>query len=92
MRKKLIWIAVFLISLTSLKIISFAQGDVPRMTKEELRAVMDKPGVVIIDVRLGGSWTQSDSKIKGAIREDPGAAPSWTNKYSKDQTLVFYCT
>lgn len=66
-------------------------ADVPRMTKEELKVKLDTPDLVIIDVRFGMDWTGSDSKIKGAVREDPGAVDSWANKYPKDKTLVLYC-
>jgi len=66
-------------------------GDAPRMTKDELKARLDNPDLVIIDVRYGKDWTDSDLKIRGAIREDPEAFDSWANKYPKDKTLVFYC-
>ena len=66
-------------------------ADAPRMTKEELKAMLDSPDLVIIDVRQRMDWADSDSKIKKAVREDPGAVDSWTNKYPKDKTLVFYC-
>jgi len=62
-----------------------------RMTKEELRAMLGSPNLVVIDVRYGKDWTGSDLKIKGAVREDSGAIDSWANKYPKDKTLVFYC-
>jgi len=65
--------------------------DAPRITKEELKAKLDAPDLVIIDVRYGADWTGSDLKIKGAVREDPVAIDSWANKYPKDKTLVFYC-
>jgi rhodanese-related sulfurtransferase len=65
--------------------------DAPRITKEELKANLDSPNLIIIDVRRGTDWTGSDLKIKGAVREDPEAAESWANKYPKAKTLVFYC-
>ncbi len=65
--------------------------DAPRMTKEELKAMLGNPNLIIIDVRHGMDWTGSDLKIKGAVREDPEAIDSWANKYLKDKTLVFYC-
>ncbi len=92
MRKRLLFTAVLFIFLMAVGCATFAQsGDVPRITKEELKALMGKPNVIIIDVRYGRDWTESDSKIKGAVREDPEAIQSWANKYSKDKTLVFYC-
>jgi len=91
MRKRL-FIAIFLIFLMSWEYTLFAQpGDVPRMTKQALSAVMGRPDIIIIDVRRGGDWTDGDLKIKGAVREDPEAIQSWVNKYPKDKTLVFYC-
>jgi rhodanese-related sulfurtransferase len=65
--------------------------DAPRITKEELKAKLDGPDFVIIDVRYGPDWTGSDLKIKAAVREDPETVDSWANKYPKDKTLVFYC-
>jgi rhodanese-related sulfurtransferase len=65
--------------------------DTPRMTKDELKARLDNPDLLIIDVRYGKDWTDSDLKIKGAVREDPEAFDSWASKYPKDKTLVFYC-
>ncbi len=65
--------------------------DVPRMTKEELKAMLGNSDLVIIDVRQRMDWADSDLKIKGAVREDPGAVDSWADKYPKDKTLVLYC-
>ena len=63
----------------------------PRMTKDDLKAMLGNPDLVIIDVRYGKDWTDSDLKIRGAVREDPEAFNSWANKYPKNKTLVFYC-
>jgi rhodanese-related sulfurtransferase len=65
--------------------------DAPRMTKEELKAMMGSPDLVIIDVRSGTDWADSDLKITGAVREDPKVFESWANKYPKDKTIVLYC-
>ncbi len=67
-----------------------AAQEPPRVTPEQLKAMLGDPNVVIMDVRLGPDWTDSDSKIKGAVREDPLDVKSWMNKYAKDKTLVFY--
>ena len=66
-------------------------AEVPRMTKEELKAKLDNPDVVIVDVRAGKDWKGSEFKIKGAIRENPAKFSSWAEKYPKDKTLVLYC-
>lgn len=66
-------------------------ADVPRMTKEELKPLLGKPGVAVIDVRAGRDWEGSGEKIAGAVRHDPDAAGEWAPKYGKDHTLVLYC-
>ena len=65
--------------------------DAPRMTKDKLKATLGNADLLIIDVRYGKDWTDSDLKIRGAIREDPKTFDSWASKYPKDKTLVFYC-
>lgn len=65
--------------------------EVPRMTKEKLESNLDNPDLIIIDVRLGMDWKDSDLKIKGAVREDPADIDSWANRYPKDKIFVFYC-
>jgi len=66
---------------------------VPRMTKEDLRSLLDNPGVIILDVRIADEWKRSDLKIKGAVHEDPEKDyRTWGSKYPKDKTLVFYCS
>ena len=66
-------------------------ADVTRITKDELRTLIDKGDVIVVDVRTGRDWKSSEFKIHTAVREDPGQVASWANKYSKDKTLVIYC-
>jgi rhodanese-related sulfurtransferase len=90
--KKRLFIATLIIFLMVGVSTVFAKSmDAPRMTKDELMAMLGNPDLVIIDVRYGKDWTESDVKIKGAVREDPEAFDSWAKKYPKDKTLVFYC-
>jgi rhodanese-related sulfurtransferase len=71
---------------------TFAKAaDVPRMTKDELRAMLGNADLVILDVRAKKDWKNSDSKIQGAIREDPDSVKSWAGKYAKNKTFVLYC-
>ncbi len=65
-------------------------GDVPTMTKDELKAMLGNSDLVILDVRLGNDYTSSDLKVKGAVREY-GDIGTWVYKYPKDKTLVLYC-
>lgn len=68
-----------------------AADEVARMTKEQLKALLNDPDVVILDVRTSRDWKGSEKKIKGAIRENPKGFESWAHKYPKDKTLVLYC-
>jgi hypothetical protein len=68
-----------------------AAEEVPRMTKDELKTMLDDPNVVILDVRVGRDWKGSERKMKGSIRENPKRFESWAHKYPKDMTLVLYC-
>lgn len=63
----------------------------PRMTKEELKAKLGSPELVLLDVRTGKDWTGSGRKIPGAVREDPGAFSTWSSRYPKDKAIVLYC-
>jgi rhodanese-related sulfurtransferase len=91
MKKRLLIAVVFIFFMVGGCTTLAKSTDAPRITKEELKAMLGNPNVVIIDVRYGNDWTDSDLKIKGAVREDPKAFDSWANKYSKDKNLVFYC-
>jgi hypothetical protein len=96
MRKRKLWITfLFTASLVLSACFENVSPDstIPRMTKEGLRAMLDDPDVVVIDVRHVQDWNSSSSKIKGAVREDPEKdVKSWGEKYPKDKTFVFYCS
>jgi hypothetical protein len=65
---------------------------VPRMSIDDLKTRLDSPDIIILDVRTGWSWTSSNRKIAGAVREDPKEFPRWYDKYPKGKTLVLYCS
>lgn len=67
------------------------KGEVPLMTKEELKGKLGASEVVILDVRAGRDWKAEEVKIAGAVREDPREFERWSGKYPKDKTLVLYC-
>lgn len=68
-----------------------AGSDAPLMTVDELRARMDDPDLVILDVRRANDWASSDSKIKGAVHADPASYDEWASTYPKSQPIVLYC-
>ena len=66
-------------------------ADIPLMTKEDLKAKLGTPHLVIVDLRVGTDWKASEMKIKGAVRGDPQNIESWAKKYPEDTTFVLYC-
>ena len=70
---------------------ALAVDDIPLMTKDELKAILDAADVTILDVRLGKDWKSSEFKIKGAIRTDPKQIDKWSENLRKENRLVLYC-
>lgn len=68
-----------------------AAGDAPLMSKEELKAMVDDPNIIILDVRRGKDWSSSEFKIKGAVYADPNDYSNWVGVYPKDKKIVLYC-
>ena len=86
------WICGLFVLLSGMGFFATWAADVPRIAKEELKALLGNPEVVIIDVRSGSDWKGSQEKIQEAVREDPDKkTKSWAEKYSPDKTMVLYC-
>ncbi len=62
------------------------------ISKDKLKQELTKPDVVVIDVRVPSAWDSSQYKIQGAKRESPAQVSEWMSKYSKDATIVLYCS
>ena len=86
-------LAVFLVCMLVGAPIVSASGkkEAPRIALDRAKQMLNKPGVVFIDVRTDKDWMASDEKISGAVREDPKQISEWMDKYPKDKTLIFYC-
>jgi predicted sulfurtransferase len=93
--------AGFVLSLVALRVVGssgcaatakIAAGGVPRMQADELKSRLGDPAYVVIDIRAAGDWKASSAKIKGAIRETNENVSDWASNYSKDKTVVLYCT
>lgn len=80
-------LAIFFTLLTSIGI----AAEVNKMTKEQLKDIMDNDTVSILDARKGRDWSSSEFKIKGAHRVDPKKFDISSAIYPKDNTLVLYC-
>lgn len=66
-------------------------AEVPRMSTDELKSRLGEADLVILDVRSGRDWGQSDQQIVGSQRVNPGAAKEWASQYPKDRVMVLYC-
>jgi rhodanese-related sulfurtransferase len=72
--------------------VSIAAEDAPRITKEEVKTLLNDPKVVILDARILSDWKKSDKKIKGAVRVDPHDVGAWAGNYSKEKKIIVYCS
>jgi hypothetical protein len=91
MKKRLIVLLVSIsVMMMACATLTMSKG-VPRMTKDEINALLDGPDLTIIDVRHDQDWKGSDVRIKGAVREDPDDVKSWVDKYAKERLIILYC-
>jgi rhodanese-related sulfurtransferase len=84
------------LGLTFLLLFAFAMpayggDDAPRISTEELQAMLGSSNLVLLDVRTAKDWKKSDKKIVGAVRVDPDDVSSWAGDYGKDQKIILYC-
>ena len=84
------------LGLTFLLLFAFAMpaygaNDAPRISTEELQAMLGSSDLVLLDVRTAKDWKKSDRKIVGSVRVDPIDVSSWAGDYSKDQKIILYC-
>ena len=90
-KKYIFRISLSLLSFIPLLAFAAASTDAPRMSKEELRNRLGDKDIVVIDVRTGYDWDKSNSRIRGAVREDPQDVATWAKKYTRAKTIVLYC-
>jgi hypothetical protein len=64
--------------------------EISRLSKEQAKAMLGKPDVVLLDCRPEEQWRFSDTKLPGAVHEDPMNVEAWAGKYSKDKTMIIY--
>jgi hypothetical protein len=93
MRKQLYLFVIAILICWTVVVLSSASDakGVPLITKEKVKAMLGKPNVVVVDVRVAADRDNEKFQIKGAIREDPGTIQKWYRKLPKKKTLIFYC-
>ena len=66
---------------------------IPRITKEELKAKMDKKeDLVIVDARAEDSYNLSNQKIKGSIRITLDELEKGIKNPPEGKEIITYCT
>ena len=65
--------------------------DVPRISKDGLKAKLGSPGMVLIDVRTESDWKESSEEITGALHMDPASVDAWAATLPRDKEIVLYC-
>jgi predicted sulfurtransferase len=80
---------VLLMALCFLAAAVMPAAAVQKMSKEELKKLLDDPDVIVLDARRGYDWDASEFMIKGAVRigQDIGLVQ---REIPKDMTLVLY--
>ena len=94
MKNKILVVLMLILLTVGLFTTFVLSADVPMMTKDELKAMLGKPDLFLVDVRLGRDFIFSDLKIKGAERPpDMGhvTPTQFSTVIGRDKTFVFYC-
>jgi len=93
MKKKLLKVLILIFLTIALSPTSSLPADTPMITKDELKAMLGKPDLVLVDVRLGRDFIFSDLKIKGAERPPDMShpTPQTFKVIEPDKMIVFYC-
>ncbi len=86
----IIWGLAFLL-LFAFTLPAFGADEAPLLSVDQLNERLDSPELVILDVRSGPDWNNSDKKIKGAVRVDSKDVKSWAGNYPKGKEIVLYC-
>jgi rhodanese-related sulfurtransferase len=89
--KTLMFLSAFVMAILITTSHEISATEIPRITKEEARELMDNPDVVFLDVRSGSDWRASDIKINGAVHEDSTNLKDWISNYDMKKTYILYC-
>jgi rhodanese-related sulfurtransferase len=72
---------------------STAPQNVPRMTPEKLKALIDtEQAISIVDVRQPAAYNSSPLTILGAIRIPPDEIPQRYQEIPRNQPVITFCT
>ncbi len=72
-------------------VLSASAADVPLMSKEELKANLGSPALLILDVRTRNQWETSQYKIPSAHWMPKEDIDMWAGNLPHDKTILVYC-
>lgn len=90
-RKLTTFLGLTFLLLFAFAIPAYGADDAPRISTEELQAMLGSSDLVLLDARADRDWKKSDIKIAGAVRVDPDDISSWAGDYGKEQKIILYC-
>jgi predicted sulfurtransferase len=82
--------ALILVALTGYTAPPSSVEQVPRLTKEQVKDMLGKPDVVIVDIRFIKQYEQSDSRLPGAVFVQPENFDEFVKNFPKQRTYIFY--
>ena len=85
-------LSLFLFLGAMMGIVRADEENVPRMTMDELRSMLGKPGVEILDVRVGPQIGRDAWKIYSAKRLEAKRVEDWAKEFDPSDTIVIYCS
>ncbi|MCF8030934.1 MAG: hypothetical protein K9K39_08570 [Desulfohalobiaceae bacterium] len=80
-----------LLLLGALALTSAHASQVPRMDKDQLKAILNNSDLILFDVRPFAQWAASSQKLPGAKHKDPHQARQWGQTLDRNKTVVTYC-
>jgi Rhodanese-like domain len=89
-QEEIAMISRLLVSFVFVLISGAASATVPTISIDELRQLLGKPEIVILDVRHPRDWQASNKKILGAIRIIDGDFTP-IKAADRDKRFVLYC-
>jgi len=84
-------VILMLIALAAYSAMPTTVEQVPRLSKEAVKAMLGKPGVVVMDGRYIKQYEQSDRKLPGAVFFQPETLDEFVKNHpQKDKTYIIY--
>ena len=68
-----------------------AEDEFNLIEPDQLKRILGREDLRIIDARLTSHWEKSNWKIKGAERQNSKDFHLWADNYSKNEDIVIYC-